>query len=423
MMKLTYIGAIVTLGSCLLLSGCMPEQQAVNVTKNEKSNQLIDSGNEKYTSQDRLVQFAAESSSLMLQSKGNQVYSPVAPYLMLSLLAEGAVGATQTELFEGLYQTPTSRKTLHQFNEALLGKYLGSGDIKMANALWLDKPVKLTSPFKELAETYYYGDIKRVPFTDNPEKAAKTISNWAKANVGETTYDTSLIEPGFALVLLNSSHLELEWQHPFDEKLTKEEPFNGNELKTAMMQQQFASFPYGIGDDYLATSLPLKNGNRLQLILPNEGVDVRSLIDTKEKMLSLFWIVEDKKSKMTLSIPKFNVVSNLDLQPNLDKMGFGRAFSKKEAGFSRLSSNVSLYLGRALQTNQLSFAENQVDGAGYTQVMMPIVPEEATIAPVPPVVEEPVLEFKLNRPFIYLISDQDGVPILQGIVDNPTLTK
>lgn len=425
-MKVKHIVMVVTMGSSLLLSGCMPEQQAVSVTKNEKRNQVIDSVTEKYTSEDRLVHFAAESSSLMLQSEGNQLYGPVAPYLMLSLLGEGAAGATQKELFEALYQTPTSRKTLHQFNEALLGKYLGSGDIKMANALWLDEPVKLTTAFKQVAGEHYYGDIKKVPFSDNPEAATATINKWAKTNLGESVYDKSLIEPGFALVLLNASRLELEWLHSFDSKFTKEELFHskGKDVKAAMMHQSYASYPYAVGTDYLATSLPLKNGNRLQLILPNEGVAARSLIDTKEKMLSLFWIVEDKEMKMAISVPKFDVMSELDLQPNLEKMGFQRAFSKEEAGFSRLTSNVSLYLGRALQKNQLSFEETQVDVAGYTQVMMPVTPEEPKTTPVPPVVvEEPAMEFKLDRPFIYLISDQDGIPLLQGIVDDPSVTK
>ncbi|MBP1043244.1 hypothetical protein I6N95_19675 [Vagococcus sp. BWB3-3] len=420
-MKLRYIGMIAVLGSSLLLSGCMSEQQAASAPKVKKS-QVVDSAIEKYSSEDRLLHFAAESSSLMLQSEGNQLYGPVAPYLMLSLLGEGAVGTTQKEVFEALYQTPTSRKTLHSFNEELLGKYLGSGDIKMANGLWLDEPVKLTTSFKNIAEEYYYGDINNVSFTEDPESAATVIAKWAAANSAEGIYDKSLIESGFAIVLLNSSSLTLDWLNPFDVKLTKEEMFyaDGKELKTAMMHQSYASYPYAAGTDYVAISLPLKNGNRLQLILPNEGVDVRSLIDTKEKMLSLFWIVENKASKMTISIPKFRAQNSLDLQPSLEKMGFERAFSKDAADFSRLSSNVSLYLGRAMQNNRLSVEEDQVNGTAYTQVMMPVTPEEPKVPPVV-VPEEPMMEFKLDRSFVYLISDQDGVPLLQGIVDDPSI--
>jgi hypothetical protein len=110
------------------------------------------------------------------------------------------------------------------------------------------------------------------------------------------------------------------------------------------------------------------------------------------------------------NIPKFDVVSDLDLRDGLNALGITGVFDATVADFSPMTSKVAeIFLSKADHAARVAIDEEGVTAAAYTVMMM-------AGAAAPP---EEEMDFVLDRPFLFAITGADGLPLFVGVVNRP----
>lgn len=119
---------------------------------------------------------------------------------------------------------------------------------------------------------------------------------------------------------------------------------------------------------------------------------------------------------VNLKTPKFKVSTDIDLKASLENLGFASMFKDTYDSFHKAFSDPStndmnFYLEQVKQKNEVEFNE---DGAIVKSVSMASVNgKDAAME------RADVIDIRLNQPFIYIIRDCNGIPILVGHIDNP----
>jgi serine protease inhibitor len=118
----------------------------------------------------------------------------------------------------------------------------------------------------------------------------------------------------------------------------------------------------------------------------------------------------------SLTMPKFKLKDRHNLVPLLSNLGMGDAFSSSQANFLDMavprSPDERFYINRAFQMANVEVSEEGTKAAAVT-----------ALEPVATPSSEPMrqIEMNLNRPFMYMIVDQDTQQILfMGSVYDPS---
>ncbi len=132
-------------------------------------------------------------------------------------------------------------------------------------------------------------------------------------------------------------------------------------------------------------------------------------------------IISDKESYQKLiinyEIPKFEIKSELDLKKSANDLGIYDAFNSSDADFKNIlqdnNGTSDLFISNILQKATFKIDEKSCSAAAYTDISMPITTTN------PFNLKE--IDFKLNKPFIYYVTDQNNLVLFIGVVYNPIL--
>lgn len=148
-------------------------------------------------------------------------------------------------------------------------------------------------------------------------------------------------------------------------------------------------------------------------LLPDDGVAMDDLLADEQTMEFLNSNGNRENSKhliVNMSVPKFDVVSDLDLRDGLNALGITGVFDATVADFSPMTSKVAeIFLSKADHAARVAIDEEGVTAAAYTVMMM-------AGAAAPP---EEEMDFVLDRPFLFAITGADGLPLFVGVVNRP----
>ena len=140
-------------------------------------------------------------------------------------------------------------------------------------------------------------------------------------------------------------------------------------------------------------------------ILPNQEVDFAEFVksldgDTVTAMLS-----DVKEDSVDIGLPKFDFQNEFDLVPTLKQLGVSRAF-ESDADFSALgrSTRGSLYIGGAIHKTHISVDELKTKASAVTGLDMKAESVPLTVI--------------FDRPFVYMLLDDNDLPIFIGAVTN-----
>ena len=183
------------------------------------------------------------------------------------------------------------------------------------------------------------------------------------------------------------------------------------------MNRQLSYGPYFWSDSFGAVYLNLEDGSRMWLILPDAGTTPAQLLESGEvtdflaqhpAWYETAW--ENQKSLIVnLSVPKFDVSSSLDLCDKLKALGVTDIFGS-EADFSPIIPQADGgFVGQIKHAARVGIDEKGVTAAAFTVI-------DRCGAGMPP---EEEIDFVLDRPFLFLIESQDGLPLFAGIVNEP----
>lgn len=363
---------------------------------------------------DSINNFAAESSSKLLKRRSdNYTYSPISAYMALSLATAGSNGSTQQELLKVLSSdnkkgiSYLSVQNANLFRQMYLDNDIGK--LKMANSLWLSNDLAFNQSYLDTAAGQFYASLFNVDFAD--KKTGELMGQWIAENTNGTLAPKMEVDQDLCMSIINTIYFKDQWVNKFEESATKEDAFykaDGSTVQCDFMNRVFPSHCFVKGKNYTASSLGLKNGGAMNFILPNKGIKIYDLLSSADKVSQLLTEGEEKSGMVTFKVPKFSFNTDIDLSSTLKSLGVKKAF-QDTADFSGISIDQELFISEIKQQAHVAIDENGVEASAFTEIGM-----AGSALPVDKA------EMILDRPFIFTITDRNGVVMFMGVINDPT---
>lgn len=366
----------------------------------------------KYTRDTALQLFKAHSGE-------NVIYSPANLYLALSMLTETVDGDSRAQLLTllGLDSVEDARKCADSLWRNLYSE-TASGKTLLANSLWSsDRYEMKTDALGKLGDTYH-ASAYRAPMGDKKTDAA--IGEWVNANTNGLLKDAAQFEtkPETLFMLLSTLYFKDQWSDEFFDGATSKDTFTNaagkaEEIDFMHRTDDCMGFFYDRESGYTVAELSFKSGAKMRFLLPDESVTLESLIENGTAVGGLQ--VYDMGiciplGKIHWSVPKFDVSSNLQLIDDLKTLGVTDVFDDTKADFSPLVDlDESAAVTSVQHAARVLVDENGCEAAAFTAIVT-----DCTAA----LIEElPEIEMNLNRPFAFMITGVDGLPLFIGAVN------
>lgn len=365
-----------------------------------------------------LEQFFARSAPqiLMDSQETNPIYSPLNVYMALSMLAEVTDGTSRQQILE-LLGTQDMEALRTQASDVWNAAYRKDGAVScvLANSVWLrDDTEYVQSTLDTLADTYYASSYQGVMGSDSFNKALQDWLNAQTEGLLREQAQEIRLSSASTLALASTVYFQSKWSSEFDPDQTAPGIFHtpdGEQTMDFMHKEEGGTYYWD--DGFGAISQPLESGGTMWFILPQEGLSPQELL-SRESMMELVlhpqqW-TNQKEVTICASIPKFDVASQMDLCKNLQKLGVDQVFDPETADFSSIMKNPDRGCLSAVQHDaRVTIDEEGVTAAAYTVMLR----EGADIPP------EEKIDFVADRPFLFVITSGDNLPLFIGVVNCP----
>ncbi len=363
--------------------------------------------------------FAYSTSALLLREAGNVCYSPLSLYQTLAILASGSAGDTRAQLLSILGQQDLD--TLAAETGRLYRANYFNGEhraLVIANSLWLDETAAdgVTVTYNEdwviSVAADYYASVYQAEFSQ--EETILALGQWIADNTRGLLQPENLnVDSDTLMVVVNTLYYEACWSREFNSDKNTTESFTtdtGEMISCEFMHMTVSGGSFVETTTYIKASLSLSEGEMV-FVLPQEGIELDSLL-TEESLWRIFNNDDNLiASELQWSIPRFETDSEFSLADTLKSLGVTAAFDGEVADFSLISSDTALYVSSIQQGVHIAVDEEGVTAAAYT------VAETAAADAM--ITEELIVEMNLNRPFLYMITADDGSVLFMGVVRNP----
>ncbi|PIE34623.1 hypothetical protein CSA56_07195 [candidate division KSB3 bacterium] len=363
--------------------------------------------------------FALDLYGKLCREEGNIFFSPYSISSALAMTYAGARGETASQMADTLHfieHADLHNAFSHVTEQLEEIEQAGNIALAIANALWVQKDYNLLEEFVELVTRKYGAGIFPIDFAEAYKDARDTINAWVEEQTNQRIRD--LLAQGTLngftrLVLINAIYFKGNWELPFEEDNTAEEPFwvtPEKDVQAAMMQQQ-QTFKYGEIETAQILHMPYA-GEELSMVivLPKARDGLQTLEQELTKDLLSEWRESASMRDVKVWLPKFTITSQFNLADTLQEMGMIDAFSEK-ADFSGIAGSQQLALSHAIHKAFVEVNEEGTEATAATAVMV-----ELTSIQEP----EPVPEFRADHPFLFLIQEnQTGSILFLGRVVKP----
>lgn len=342
----------------------------------------------------------------------NRLYSPLSLYMALAMTAEICGGESRAQLLE-LADCDTIDELRRNARAVWKACYKDDGlsSVILANSLWLDNNTSYNQETLETLAEYYYassfeGEAGSKEFN---ETLRSWINDQTHGLLGDYVKDIE-IAPDAVINLVSTLYFNAEWTKEFDSALTENAKFysvNGEQSCEFMNSSDIGNF--FTAESFTATKKELTEAGSMYLILPDEGFTPEEIMagDELYRLISEgdMW-QERRRAIIDLSLPKFDVSSKLELKDPLCELGITDIFDDSKANFENLT-DTNGSAGRIEHSVRVSINEEGCEAAAYTIIAV----DGATSDP------DEIIEFTLDRPFIFIITSDAGIPLYSGIVN------
>ena len=148
-------------------------------------------------------------------------------------------------------------------------------------------------------------------------------------------------------------------------------------------------------------------------LLPDEGVSLQELLQDEQTMdfvLSGGTWENSKYLTIHLALPKFDISSQIELSEGLQALGVTDVFDPSQSDFSPMTRDLTdIFVSKAEHGVRVAVDEEGVTAAAYTVMAM-----NGSGAP-----PDDEISFTLDRPFLFVITSDDGLPLFVGSVYQP----
>ena len=348
---------------------------------------------------------------------GNRVYSPLNVYMALAMLAEITDGNSRAQVLE-LLGASDLEALRRQANAVWNANYRDDGAVTslLGNSLWLSKDLKYRQETLETLSQSYYASSYQGEM--GSEAYNERYREWIDAQTGGLLSDQlkgKALDAETVFAMVSTVCFRAKWASAFSEVYTRPELFHaaGGDVEAAFMHRTETYGDYFWGERFSATKLDFREGaGTMWFLLPDEGVSPEELLRDGETLSFLSgsdW-QNHKTLRVNLSVPKFDVRSQLDLKAKLAGLGVTDVFSRETADFTPLfDGSLPAELSAVNHGARVTVDEEGVTAVAYTEMMV-------AGAAMPPKDE---VDFTLDRPFLFVITGADELPLFMGVVNRP----
>ncbi len=373
-----------------------------------------------------LYDFFAQSISQTLSgSEGkNQVYSPANLYYALAVSAELTAGSTRQQILDaiGVGDMDTLRQQANTYWNACY--YDRKDQTLLANSIWLDEGLDYNQETMDTLAGNYYTSVYQSDL-DSP-KTAKAITSWLNKQTGNLLKGNTggpNIPQVPALMAYSTVFYRVKWSMfgEFNPQNNTQDIFHApsGDRTVTFMHRKEVQTTYYFFEDFGAISLGLRDGGRMWLILPDADKtveDVLSSSDYAQLVLSVnreqFYGEESehhKYMKVNLSMPKFDISASSDLREDVEALGIREMFQTTADFSGSVESDLPVWFESINQATRIAVDEEGITAASYIEL-------PGAGAAKPP---EEIIDFILDRPFLFVVSNRYEVPLFAGIVNEP----
>lgn len=345
-----------------------------------------------------------------IEGNASAVVSPLSVTYLMSMLANGAGGATLSEILTALGWTgkqPDEINALCAMEMDKASKADPQVEVSIANYIAVSKNQRLNDTFRSTVEDNYKAGIESLDFAS--QSAVKHINDWCSNHTdGMIPKIVEQLDPNAIACLMNAIYFNGTWTSKFSKDQTRKEHFRGytRDIKQVDMMHQSGKFMYADNDMFAAVSLPYGNRSyRMVVLLPNEGkslADVTATLDTK----AFANVLESMEQCIVdLKLPRFSVETELPLNDIVAKLGAPSMFKPGVADFNRMATG-QMCISKMLQKAKIEVEEEGTRAAAVTVGVMVGASLRSH--------EPRRVEFHANRPFAYIITDSNGAIVFIG---------
>ena len=351
---------------------------------------------------------------LASEDAGQNIFiSPLSMLLAIAMTYNGAAGETGLAMADAMEFSGMDMEELNQGFSDLMASVLNADDdieISIANSIWQRADFDAREEFIDINKKYYSSEVKKLNFSD--PGSVDIINNWiSDATRKKIEKMLDEIPPDIIMYLINAIYFKGDWTYPFEESSTSEAEFYlaGGDVKKVQMMRMHEYFDYIKGDGYAAVRLPYGQEKfAMYILLPGEGIDIDSIVNNMDQTKWQQMIGNFEDTDIRLSMPKYKMEYGVKLLNDvLSDMGMGIAFGP-EADFSNIADGI--FISRIMHKAIIEVNERGSEAAAVTVTEM-----AESAMPV-----DEVVEFNVNRPFIFTISDdRTGSILFMGKVMDP----
>lgn len=366
-----------------------------------------------------LTHWFTTSIPALMQNAGkeNRVCSPLNIYMALSMLAAVTGGETRQQILDAL--GAESLDALQKQAAQLWAENSWDDGLvtsTLANSIWLRDGYNYNSEtLQTLGEDFYASAFSGEMGSDAYNNILRDWINEHTGNLLTEQAGKLELNADTVLALVSTLYYSASWHDKFSSAATTQDVFHApnGDVSTDFLHSSDSNTVY-YGDGFSAIGLSLENSGRMWLLKPDEGVDAAELLQNEDTLGFLLangeWS-QTQRAIVNLSLPKFDVSSDLDILDTLAQLGMTDVLDGIKSDFTPLTAaNDSLALTQAKHAARVKIDEDGCEAAAYT-----ILGVEATAMMGP----EDEIDFTLDNPFVFAITGIDGLPLFVGLVNQP----
>jgi serine protease inhibitor len=394
-------------------SGCSLKKSMEVKSKYTIQAKELTSSVDNISSANNKVAFKFLSETLKANSKENIIISPLSLNTILALTQNGAAGNTKEQMLSALELQGSDDNTINESYRNIIAHFnsLKSIETKMGDSIWIRKNAHVKKELIEIGKNYYEAEINEVDFTK--KNTVDTVNKWVSdRTAGKINKMLDSFENDTYMALINTVYFKGKWSDPFTESSTSKQKFTSSDgsTKDVDMMRGTMGIDYIKNANFQAVRIPYEDNNfGMYVFLPNSDSNVDKLM--KDMTLDNWnkWTGEFKKNQVQVSLPKFKIEFEQELNGMLKGFGMKDAFGGN-ANFSNITDETDLYIDLVKQKSYIDVNEAGTEAASATAVVMRTVS-----APL-----DSPLQFTADRPFLYAIADKKtGLILFMGKVEKP----
>ncbi len=340
----------------------------------------------------------------------NIFISPLSVNMALSMVLNGAKGATLEEMKYVMEATSYSLDDINKYNKSLQDALMNvdtTTTLTMANSIWYHNAQVVKDEFLLVNKDCYNAEVAALDF--NSSDAVNEINNWVSNQTNNKIPEIiKELSAESKMCLINTIYFEGVWRSKFDKSNTKEEDFyseGGASVSKVNMMNQTSHYPYS--EDKNCKYLKMSYGNwafSMIVMLPNDGKtvdDVISNLNTESWNNAMIM----NAYEVNLRFPRFRVESSYEMQDAiLPQMGMTVPFTD-HADFSGITGDLSFKISRVIHKTVIDVNEDGTKAAAATAV----VGGEMDTPP------GTIIDYVVNKPFAFAIRENStGIILFMG---------